>query len=169
MALVPLLCPFLTLAIAFAYFADKYALLRKCSRPYTQSMLMPKTAVRLLMYTVLVHAASIYWFLTPCLDPLAKEVLLMLAALCGIVGFIVLLLPASMKKCLFCCCSPAWKHAEDHSQDLSYYVAQRIFSTDEKYHLTHPVYRMINRKFPEVNPTHFDKPNKVRAQYKKYK
>merc|ERR1719421_1109824 len=113
------------------------------------------------MYTVLVHAASIYWFLTPCLEPLAKEVLLMLAALCGIVGFIVLLLPASMKKCLFCCCSPAWKHAEDHSQDLSYYVAQRIFSTDEKYHLTHPVYRMINRKFPEVNPTHFDKPNKV--------
>ena len=142
MALVPLITIAITVALAFAYFADKYALLYRCSRPYTQSMLMPRTAVNLLMYAVLVHAASICWFLTPCLEAAAKPVAMVLAASCGVVGFIILILPASMKRCLFCCCSPTWKD-EDHSEDLIYYDAQNIFTADEKYHMAHPVYKMI--------------------------
>merc|ERR1719171_965337 len=70
------------------------------------------------------------------------------------------MLPSSMKKCLFCCCSPKWAK-EDHSESQSYYVAQMIFGPDEKYHLAHPVYKMINRKFPDVNPSNFEHPSKV--------
>ena len=137
MALVPLMTIAITVALAFAYIADKYALLYRCSRPYTQSMLMPRTAVNLLMWAVLVHAASIYWFLTPCLDDEAKPVAMVLAGLCGVVGFIIVLLPPSTKKCLFCLCANTWG-AEDHSDDQTYYDAQNIFTADEKYHLAHP-------------------------------
>jgi len=108
MVLVPFFAPVITLVLVVAYWADKYALLRNCSRPYTQSALMPKTAGNILMYCVLVHAASIYWFLTPCLDERAKRVCMVLAGLCGIVGFVVLMLPSNLKRCLFCCCSPRW-------------------------------------------------------------
>merc|ERR1719353_1144343 len=49
MALVPLLCPVILMALCLAYGVDKYALLYNCTRPYTQSVLMPKQAVNLLM------------------------------------------------------------------------------------------------------------------------
>ena len=55
--------------------------------------------------------------------------------------------------------------AEDHSDDQSYYDAQNIFTADEKYHMAHPVYKMINRKFPEINPSNFDRNSDRKATH----
>ena len=52
--------------------------------------------------------------------------------MCGVVGFIIVLLPPSIKKCLFCLCTNTWT-TEIHSEDLKYYDAQNIFTADEKY------------------------------------
>jgi len=56
---------------------------------------------------------------------------------------------------------------DDHSDSQSYYVAQMIFGAEEKYHLAHPVYKMINRKFPEINPSNFDRNSDRKVSKKK--
>ena len=112
-------------------------MLRLSSRPYTQSVVLPRRALWLVRLIAVLYAGAIVWFLPPVLGLAGKSVAYVFALIGGAVALLLVFLPRGCRLFLaggICRClgEKPWKDVAFETAQ-SYYAAQKLFSADEKY------------------------------------